>query len=203
MVITTRAYGYEMETPQATGPVAPGLEDAVARLIARASGTVEPAGAAHGSGDMHDLVQDGGAADAPGPATTGGRAGPEEARRPEAAPEARGELPFTEEQLEEMPFEAYEFLMATKPGLLANVRAPAPGEGAGAPAAYSPFAPPGGGSRPGTPTPSHTPEQQAELQDKYQKLAQMEAQTEQLAARLRQMQAGQSSAVRKLARAGS
>ena len=43
----TRAYGYEMETPHATGPVAPGLEDAVARLIARASGTVEPAGAAH------------------------------------------------------------------------------------------------------------------------------------------------------------
>ena len=41
----TRAYSYEMETPQATGPVAPGLEDVVARLIARASGTVEPAGA--------------------------------------------------------------------------------------------------------------------------------------------------------------
>ena len=41
----TRAYGYEMETPHATGPVAPGLEDVVARLIARASGTVEPAGA--------------------------------------------------------------------------------------------------------------------------------------------------------------
>ena len=47
MVITTRAYDCEMETPHATGPVAPGLEDEVARLIARACGTVEPAGAAH------------------------------------------------------------------------------------------------------------------------------------------------------------
>ena len=41
----TRAYGYEMETPQAIGPVAPELEDVVARLIARASGTAEPDGA--------------------------------------------------------------------------------------------------------------------------------------------------------------
>ena len=52
VVITTRAYDCEMETPHATGPVAPGLEDEVARLIARACGTVEPAGAAQVCGDV-------------------------------------------------------------------------------------------------------------------------------------------------------